>query len=589
MNHTSLCTLLIAALLCSQVGLFTACGGCTARHDRDRVEGAGGPRIIHGMEVRPDETALSEPAEITAAYLTVMEALARDDEESALQAAEVLARGRGELALPVEHWLEFALWFVDRKSVNAIPFLRTACRARPESAGLLLLYSESLTDHNFTSEALAALDAWLAMHPGDVDVLVQKGVILQKDGRPAEAAAVYDAIPEKDRSAFLNLSHAQALMALGRDREAMLKAREAVKQNPDMGEALALQAFLSEKTGQLREARQAYEKLLQQRYASKDILIRLIVISLKLDQPAKALAYYRQGPDDDISFDLSVASLFTDFRHYLQAERILKTISSRPDAPLEVYLFLANLVFEQRRDLNAALAWLDRIPSDSGAAERRLLLKGQLQAEAGRIDDALSTARAGRSSSPAVADFCMLECRVLATAGRSDEALVCARDGAATWPDNMDMAFLLGSLLAEQGHGQEALSVMEGIVERDGDNYRALNYVGYTLANENRDLERALRLLNRANALAPEKFYILDSLAWAHYRLGNDSDAWNFIREAVRLDTSSDSEIWEHYGDIAVRRRLYDEARRAYTRALQNRAGKSGADALRRKLEELRQ
>ncbi len=588
MNHTSLCTLLIAALLCSQVGLLTACGGCTARHDRDRAERTGAPRTIHGMEVRPGEQALTASAEVTAAYLTVMEALSHGDEESALQAAEVLAESRGDMAPPAEHWLEFALWFMERKSVNAIPFLRAACRAQPGSASLLLLYSEALADHNFTSEALAALDGWLAVHPGDADIIVQKGVILQKSGKAAEAIAVYGTIPEKERSAFLNLSHARALMSLGRDREALAMARAAVKKNPDMGEALALQAFLCEKTGQLREARQAYEKLLKQRYANKDILVRLIVVSLRLNQPSQALAYYRQGPSDDMSFDLAVASLFTEFRHYLQAERILKAVSSKPDAPLEVYLFLANLVFEQRRDLDAALAWLNRIPSGSGAAERRILLKGQLQAEAGRIDDALATARAGRAEAPAVADFCMLECRVLVLAGRVDEALACAREGAATWPDNMDMAFLLGSLLAEHGHAQEALAVMEGIIARDDSNYRALNYVGYTLANENRDLERALKLLDRANALAPEKFYILDSLAWVHFRLGNLGEAWNLIREAARLDEGSDPEIWEHYGDIAARRGLLDEARRGYAKALQGRGDKGDADALRRKLEELK-
>lgn len=61
---------------------------------------------------------------------------------------------------------------------------------------------------------------------------------------------------------------------------------------------------------------------------------------------------------------------------------------------------------------------------------------------------------------------------------------------------------------------------MEAVIDRWPDNAQALNYVGYTLADDNRDLPRALDLLNRAVELSPETDYMLDSLAWVHYRAG---------------------------------------------------------------------
>ncbi|MDO5537083.1 MAG: hypothetical protein Q4F72_06110, partial [Desulfovibrionaceae bacterium] len=223
MNKTSISTLLLASLLCLfQLGLLSACGGCTVQHEEQGTsarESVTNP-FLDGVEVLPREAALSRSAETTAAYLTLLGALNDGDEETALQAAETLTGGTGDQALPVEHWLECALWFMDRKSVNAIPFLRTACRALPDDAPLLLLYSEALTDHNFAAEALSSLDAYLARHPGTVDVLLQKGITLQKDGRPAEALQVFESISEQDRTSFLDLYHAQALLALGREKEA---------------------------------------------------------------------------------------------------------------------------------------------------------------------------------------------------------------------------------------------------------------------------------------------------------------------------------------------------------------------------------
>ena len=61
-----------------------------------------------------------------------------------------------------------------------------------------------------------------------------------------------------------------------------------------------------------------------------------------------------------------------------------------------------------------------------------------------------------------------------------------ARAAVKTWPDNTDLAFLLGSLLDETGDKKNAFTVMEGILTNHPDNYQALNYVGYTLAEENR-------------------------------------------------------------------------------------------------------
>ena len=126
---------------------------------------------------------------------------------------------------------------------------------------------------------------------------------------------------------------------------------------------------------------------------------------------------------------------------------------------------------------------------------------------------------------------------------------------------------------------------MEDILESQPDNFQALNYVGYTLAEENRDLVRALQLLVRANQLSPNKSYIVDSLAWALFKSGRAQEALVEIRRAVELGGQPDSSIWEHYGDIAQHLNLKDEARKAYQNALELNPG--NAESLRRRLSQL--
>ena len=604
MKHApTLPTLALAALLClAPTALLSACGGCSAKHEKageekPRVQTsqpqpdrkstkAPGPVLLSGeMAVLPKQDTLTQDAEISAAYLSLMQALSHADEAGAVAAAEILANGKGELAMPANHWIEGALWFMERKSVNAIPFLRAATKARPEDTHLALLYAEALSDHNFGKEAMAVIDAFLAKNPKSPEALMQKGIILFKEKKPEEAIATFEAIGQFERSGFVEYYHARALMSLGRDEEALSHVRKAVKQLPEFEEALSLQAYLCERTGNIDEAMQAYEKLSTSPYAPRDVLLRLINLSLRQNKPTKALEYYKKGPEGDTAFQLLSASLFTEFRHYLQAERILKGIAERKDAPMEVFLFLADLTYEQRRDLDASLAWLERVPDNSDFAQRKLLLKAQLEARARQYTKALATIEKAEKLFAPVPELVTMKARVLANMEKKNEAMALAREGLAKWPDSTDIAFLLGTLLAEAEQKDEALKVMEGIIAKDDTNYLALNYVGYSLAEANVEIDRAITLLTRANALAPNQFFILDSLAWAHFRAGNLDLAWKYIREAVKLDNSQDAEIWEHYGDIALARGERAEAREAYKKALVNAGDKK---ALQEKIDSLK-
>ena len=535
---------------------------------------------IQGVEVQPKQDELSPQARGTAAYLALMQAISMQDEDAGLSAAEELASLAGTEDLPPKLWLECALWYMDRKTVNAIPFLRSAVRACPGEVPLTLALSEALSDNGFAEEAMRLLEDTLAKDPASADTAVQLGITQLKSGLAEKACQTFEAVKPQARPGLADFYHAKALASLGRDSEALARLREAVRKLPDFEEAWAEIASACERTGDIKGACQAYERLLKLNVSEGEVRLRLIACALKMNQPGKALAYCQQGPDDP-SFQMRAGALFAEARHYLQAEKLLKALAAREAPPPEVFLVLADVAFEQRHDLDGALAWLAKIPDASGIAPRKGLMAAQLLAEAGETDRALERARAGRVQFPDVPDFVNIEIRILSKAGRKDEALASARAACAQWPDDTELAFLLGTLLAEGGAKKEAFGIMEGIVAKEPDNYQALNFVGYTLAEENRDIPRALDLLIRANRLMPGQFYILDSLAWAHYRAGHADEAWACIREAARLDKASDPAIWEHYGDIASQRGLKSEAREAYRKALE-RKPENAADIQRR-------
>ncbi|MEO1119952.1 MAG: tetratricopeptide repeat protein [Pseudomonadota bacterium] len=87
-----------------------------------------------------------------------------------------------------------------------------------------------------------------------------------------------------------------------------------------------------------------------------------------------------------------------------------------------------------------------------------------------------------------------------------------------------------------------------------------LNYLGYSLIEQRRRLDEARGYLERAAAERPESGYIVDSLGWLFYRIGDYEAAAEKLEEAVRLDPV-EPVILDHLGDALwkVGRRLEAE------------------------------
>lgn len=507
---------------------------------------------------------LSREALETYAYLLFIQAILDEDEAALLDVAPELEKS----GAPQSIWLDGAVWLMSRKSPNAVVFLEQALKALPDDLSLNLLYAESLGDHGMASRGVEAMRAYAARNPDALDAKLELALLLVKDKQFDAAREILGQITPKQRTPLVDYYQAKALIGMDMTAEAIPYLRKAVKGMPDFAEALAELAFACEREGSYREARSLYEKLKKMNFSPQEVSLRLVNLSLKLKQPDKAVQYIKQGPDS-LPFRLTGANMLLEARHYLQAENILKQIASRPDAPYEVYLLLADLSFEQRRNLNAAFAWLDKIdPSDPGAS-RAALLRIQLLTEAGKINQALAEADKAAETYPDSPEIQDMRIRLLAREKKTALALTAARDAAAKWPDSTALAFLLGSLLDEKGEKGEAMSVMEDILKKQPDNYQALNYVGFTLADENRDLVRALELLTKADELSPNQSYIVDSLAWALFRAGKGDEALRQIRRAVNLEEQPDPAVWDHYGDIAKGQGKRDEARKAYRRAIE--------------------
>lgn len=527
------------------------------------TESAQRPPLRDGAQIMPVEKDLSADAQALFVYLLFNQAMLDENEEDLLNAARLL----GEASLPPKTWMEGGVWLLGRKSAKAVPYLERARSIYPDEMSLALLYAEALLESGRPADGVTVMRDYLKKFPDSLDARLELALLLVKSGQFAEAESILKSIPVKQRTPLVEYYHARALAGMDRRAEAVPYLQKAIRGLPDFIEALTELAYIHEQNGNWKEARNVYERLSRLNFSPADVSLRLVNLSLRLKQPEKAVQYVRKGPDSP-NFKIASAGMLIDSRHFLQAENILRQLAATDNPPPETYLLLADVTYEHRKNLGQALAWLDRLPQGGKMAMKGALLRAQLLADSGDEGQALKVLLAEKEKYPDIPEIREFEIRLLAREKNIEKAAQLAREAAGRWPENTEMLFLLGSVLDETGKKAEALAIMEKILAMQPDNYQALNYVGYTLAEENRDIERAISLLTRANEIAPNQAFIIDSLAWALFRAGRVQEALQLIRRSVSLADQPDPAILEHYGDIARAAGRKDEARRAYRRAI---------------------
>ncbi len=148
------------------------------------------------------------------------------------------------------------------------------------------------------------------------------------------------------------------------------------------------------------------------------------------------------------------------------------------------------------------------------------------------------------------------------------------------WP-----LFYSRAICRERGQNWDAAEAdFREALRLNPDQPQVLNYLGYSLVDRGEKLPEALALIERAVKAQPEAGYILDSLAWALFRLGRYDEALAPMEKASLLEPV-DPVVTDHLGDVywQVGRKL--EAQFQWRRALSFDPVEVDANRIRRKLE----
>lgn len=213
----------------------------------------------------------------------------------------------------------------------------------------------------------------------------------------------------------------------------------------------------------------------------------------------------------------------------------------------QAYLSLAQMA-EQQQHFDEARQWLDRISATDDLL-RIQMRRASLLTREGKLTEAIELIRATPEQKATDARAKLLaEAQLLKDAKQTAAAFQLLSQAIAQTPDDSDALYEHAMLADKLGQYADMERSLRRVIQIDPNNAHAHNALGYAMADRNDRLPQAKALIEKALSLLPNDPFIIDSLGWVEFRLGNGAEAVRLLRKAMSLRT--DPEIATHLGEV---------------------------------------
>ncbi len=365
------------------------------------------------------------------------------------------------------------------------------------------------------------------------------------------------------------------LLAQSGDFEAALAAFEAVRNSvtSTVGTVL-LETQILQNMGRDRDAVRALQRGLREFKTDPMLRASLARIYLGQEKFKDAISEYailiEQNPENwDATYAKALVHL--ELGDYAQTEVLLQKLINASQKTDESRYYLG-VAFERQEQFERAIDnyRLVSIGTNNflGAQQQATRLAIQLE-DYEEAHDWLQRLSRGQPRLEVL--FVTMEAQLLQQAGQGERAKALLDTSINRFPGEVDLLFARVLYFDSLKNLAASEADLRTIIAVKPDDARALNHLGYMLADQTTRYEEALQLLERAIELNPGDPATTDSLAWAQYKLGRYDEALLNIRRAFA--TFPDPEVASHMGEILWMMGRRDEAMEVWQTALEGAPG----------------
>ena len=313
--------------------------------------------------------------------------------------------------------------------------------------------------------------------------------------------------------------------------------RDYLKKNQTSNEVRLEYAKILTNLKKYDEAKKEFLKLVNGSLASSDMSLTVALLAIELDDNVLAEKYFNQS---------------------------LERGHSQPG---QIYIYLSR-IYEIRNDYDAAMSWVNKVSSGPNFLEAKIL-GAQFTAKHQTVDKAL-TLLDSYNSIDINEKLIILKTKasLLLSNDRGEDAYELMKNEDNNFKDSAEFKFDYAVLSEKMGNTLLMEQLLIEAIKLKPDYAVAYNALGYSYADRNINLDVAKRNIEIALSIQPKNHYILDSMGWVYYRLGNNKIALEFLRKAYAAQ--EDPEIAAHLGEVLWKMKEKEKASKIWQSSLRN-------------------
>lgn len=435
--------------------------------------------------------------------------------------------------------------------------------------------------------AQKAASLWVELQPERSAPRETQALIMAEQGRLDEAAAKLNELLAGEGGTSGNELRriARLLGQLANKENALAVMERIVAAHEDSADAHFSEAYLADQVGQGERVLAALDRalavrpgwqeaalaklghLIQNKYPREQVAafavefletapaanrVRISYARYLIDQQASAAALeqFRRVLDTDAENTAALMSaglLSIQEERYAEARKYLKRhLELTPDND-QIRVYLGQIAEEQERFADAE-KWYREVSSGQQLFDARLRL-GTVIYERDGLEAALDHLDTlNTEDENEFVRLALTKELVLRKADDLERAKSVLDDAVARYPGNTDLLYTRGLLAARLNQIKEHEQDMRTVLAENPNDAHALNALGYTLADATDRIDEAYDLVSKALKMRPDDPFILDSMGWVQYRMGNHQDAIEYLEKA--LSKREDAEIAAHLGEV---------------------------------------
>ena len=510
---------------------------------------------------------------------------------------------QGDVPTAFEHYYRAALLTHDPKvafrAVEIALWMKDLDRAKMAATRWQELIPEDSATHRVMGSIEAGLgnieaaaDAYqqsITLQPPrpDLHLIEIVNSLSSKVAARARRAVLQELARRYPDNAYAHYHYAEAAYQEQRGEEALVAIRRAVALQPQWSRAVYLQVQILRDQGDEAVAISLLQQTLtgptqnpdRLRQSLADLLNQLGRHAEAREQYVRLLEHDRTNPQYQMAAG-ALSVLLQDWKeakgHFLSLRANDRRLGGADeDLNHSVSSFFFGLIAEERGNLGRAIDMyyqveeldyrgVDQYYQKARARIARLLLDGGQLKEA-RMHLAVSRAKSTRKEN--ILQLYAAETDLLYGLRQYQAGLELMDDALDHYPGEVLLLYNRALIAERLGQTLGLERDLKAVLAKEPDHPQALNALGYTWVDHNRNLDQALEYIKRAHRQRPNDAAIIDSLGWAHYRLGNLVRAEELLQQAYALQP--DGEIIAHLVEVMWMSGQRQEARQIYQEALE--------------------